>query len=204
MFPFQLEPADYTLVTFPAQTYLFHEGDQCQQVALVLAGSIRVSKIGANGREITLYRVVAGESCILMLASALSGRGYPATAYVEEEVRAMLIPVARFQQLLRKHEGVQQFVYGLLTERLVSVMTLLEEIVFRKLDERLLELLLERTQSRPVWEVTHDEIALELGTAREVVSRLLKEMEREGLLKLGRGRIEIADRGKLVAKLPGK
>jgi len=116
----------------------------------------------------------------------------------------MLIPVTRFQQLLREHEGVQRFVYGLLTERLVSVMTLLEEIAFRKLDERLIELLLEKTRERKFWEVTHDEVALELGTAREVVSRLLKELEREGLLKLGRGRIEVVDRLALHKKIPVK
>jgi CRP/FNR family transcriptional regulator len=182
---------------FPAGAALFHGGEVVEQFALVGAGRIRVYKAGGTGREITLYHVAPGEVCLLTVASILGRRSYPATAVVEEAVEAVVFPGDLLRRWVEVSPAIRELVFGLFTSRLAHVMTLLEEIVFRRVDERLAEFLTARFQERggshPVLRVTHEEIAAELGTAREVVSRLLKELERRGAVRLSRGRIALGD-----------
>jgi CRP/FNR family transcriptional regulator len=174
----------------PAGTLFLRDGDSVDRFTLVGVGRVRVFKVGSSGREITLYQVGPGESCILSIASIFGGSVYPATARAEDAVDAVSYPG---ESLLRW------------VSTLTEMMTLLEEITFHKVDRRLAEFLLaqfsaERT-TRDVLDVTHEQIAGELGTAREVVSRLLKEFERQGVLSLGRSRVELIDGEKLVAFL---
>lgn len=176
-------------------TIVFDEGDRCGGVAFLLKGTIRVSKVGRNGREVVLYRLKKGDSCILTISSVLNNLSFPATAIVEEETEAVILSVSSFKKLMSESPLMQQFVYKLLAERLLEVMTLIDEIIFRKLDERLCQYLLEHSrEDGDMIKITHDELAIELGTAREVVSRILKAFEREGMVQISRGKIQIVSR----------
>ncbi|WP_017755535.1 Crp/Fnr family transcriptional regulator [Calidifontibacillus oryziterrae] len=187
---------------YPKGTKVFDEGDHCGGVAFLLSGRIRVSKIGKNGREVILYRIKRGDTCILTISSVLSGITYPATATVEEEVEVVILTVKQFKALLARNSELQQFVYRLLSERFLEVVTLMDEIIFRKTDDRLIEFLLSHTQENgDIIEKTHDEIATELGTAREVVSRIMKSLERNGFIQISRGRVRITNRLLLAEKL---
>jgi len=186
------------LLVIPAGTCAFAEGDRSSGVALICKGSLRVMKIGESGREILLYRVVPGESCILQLSSVLADIGYPATAVVENEAEAVMIPAATFKNWLNIYPSVRNFVYGNLSKRISDMMALVEEIAFKRMDVRLIELLLNKTSSGDnLIEMTHEAIAIELGTAREVVSRLLKNLENDALVELSRARIKLTDRKKM-------
>ena len=189
--------------TLAAGTTIFHGGDAVQQFALVGSGHIRVFKSGRTGREITLYHVGPGEVCLQTVASILGRRAYPAMAVVEDPVEAVVYPAAQLRHWVEVSPAVREMVFGLFTSRLAHVMALIDEIVFRRLDARLAEFLELRLRPRgdhlTVLKITHEEIAAELGSAREVVSRLLKEFERRGAIELGRGRITLVDGRSLTA-----
>lgn len=175
-----------------AGTYAFHEGEYYPFIPLVLKGTLRVSKIGETGKEIVLYRVSHGESCILLISSALSNQPYTATAYVEEETEVINVPVQLYQQEMSTVDLARTFTYQLYNRRFANMMSLVEEIIFNKMDKRIAELLLSKSseQSSSI-KITHEALAIELGTAREVVSRVLKEFEKKDLLSLNRGKIVI-------------
>lgn len=183
-------------------TVVFDEGDECGVVAFLLNGSIRVSKIGKNGREIILYRLGSGDSCILTISSVLANISYPATAIVEEDTEVILLPVKQFKELMVTNPEFQQYIYKLLSARLLEIMTLIDEIVFHKIDERLMEYLLRHTENDgDIIEITHEELASQLGSAREVISRIIKGLERDGLIQLSRGKVRVIHRSSLERKL---
>jgi CRP/FNR family transcriptional regulator len=179
-------------VILPQNKLLFLEGDACNEVGFVGIGSIRVSKIGETGREITLYHVNPGEGCVLNISCAFADLGYPAMATVEEETEMVTFPSTLFQEWMAKIE-VRGFVFELFSRRLTQVITLIEEILFRKMDQRLAEFLIKTfdNQGKPkrVIQMTQEQIASEMGTAREVINRLLKEFERVEAIESSRGRI---------------
>lgn len=187
--------ADGTIVRLSAGDYFLQEGDACANFAIVLSGRMRVFKLGEGGQEITLYHVGGGEACPLNVSCILSDRPVPAMARVEEDVEALVIPAHTFRRWVAEYEPLQTFVFRMFTERLAEVMSLVEEVAFKKMDQRLagyLDDLFHRNGgSDGSVEITHAQIASELGTAREVVSRLLKEFERLGAVELSRGRISI-------------
>lgn len=171
-----------------------HEGDSCSQLALVTSGSARVFKLAESGREITLYRVEPGECCILTASCMLSQRVFPANATVETDLDAVLIPEARVLKWMTSSVSWRRFLWNLLAERLGDVISLVEEVAFRRMDERLGEYLANHgVEKGPVLLATHSQIAADLGTSREVISRMLKDFELRGLLRLSRGRIELGD-----------
>ena len=176
---------------FPRGTVLYEEGFPCPLVPLILSGVVRVFKMGETGREITLYRVEAGQMCVLSSTCALAGRDarLPAVAVAESDVELLAVPAHVFRRLLRELPELQGYINRMLTERLAEMMMVVDEVAFGRVDQRLVELLLRHAGgSRPaVVEATHAALAMELGSAREVVSRLLKELERKGLVRLGRG-----------------
>jgi CRP/FNR family transcriptional regulator len=185
----------------PEGAYFFHEGDRCDQVALVGAGNIRVYKTGETGREITLYHVRPGEGCLLNMLSVFRRVKTAGTALVETAVEAVVFPADTFRELVARSEAVRSFVFEMMAARLVHVLTLVEEITFRKMDMRLADFLLHRFAAAPAGDsivsLTHEQIAAELGTAREVVSRLLKELERVGAIELARGQVKLCDKALL-------
>ncbi len=177
------------LVTLAAGTHICLEGGECDRFAFLLAGSARVYKVGENGREITLYRIGPGECCILTLSSILAGRRFPAFAVAETEVEALVVPATLLHGWSDRLPGWRRYSWELVSGRLADIISLVEEITFRRMDERLLDLLRRSDRFPPGRrvEITHRQIAIELGTSREVVSRLLKELEQQGRIRQGRG-----------------
>ena len=175
--------------------FISMEGDQCSHVPLVLSGSARVYKTGEGGREITLYRIEPGESCILTASCVLSGEPFPAFAMADDALEALLIPAATFRQWVARYDVWREFVYRLLSRRLCAMIALVEEVAFRRMDARISEYLLDAMQpaSASVIETTHEVIAAHLGSSREVVSRLLKDFEHKDLVTLSRGSIRVLD-----------
>lgn len=182
------------LVSLPVGAFYFQEGSGCPNVAFVGHGDIRVFKVSSEGREITLYHVGTGETCLLTLNAALSREVYPASAIAEAPVEAVLVPVDSFRSWIDRHAGLRAFIFGEMAHRISDLMALIHEVVFRRMDRRVASYLLQAFADQPSrheLEITHGAIAAELGSAREVVSRVLKELEHEGAVKLGRGRIEL-------------
>ena len=174
----------------PAGSRLYAEGDACAAIAFVLDGEIRVFKISESGREITLYEIGQGETCILNASCILSGTSYPANAVTLTPTRILLIPSTIFRRLMGEHEELREFVFSLLSLRLSSVMELVEEVAFGRMDQRLMDYLVEKSENGQL-ETTHQKIANDLGSSREVVSRLLKDFERKGQVKLARNEITL-------------
>jgi CRP/FNR family transcriptional regulator, anaerobic regulatory protein len=181
------------LLQVPAGVTVFHAGDACERYLMVLEGSVRVQKLAENGREIVLYRVAAGETCVLTTSCLLAGERYPAEGVTESPVTAAALPLARFQEALARSETFRRFVFTSFGERMAELMTLVEAIAFGRLDSRLAQRLLALGQSTARVPITHQQLAAELGSAREVISRLLKEFERLGCIALERGEIAILD-----------
>jgi CRP/FNR family transcriptional regulator len=177
----------------PAGKDVFVEGDQVDAIALLLSGVVRVYKVGETGREITLYRFGMGESCILTANAILSHKLFPAIAVVEQDAEAVMIPSDAFRDWVHRYELWRGFVFELLSQRLASVMAIVEEVAFRRMDTRVAAFLVGRGSRQNPIPVTHQEIAAELGTAREVVSRILEDLAGQGLLRPARGAIEILD-----------
>lgn len=169
---------------------LYWEGDKCSHIAFVLEGEIRVFKTGATGREITLYEIGPGETCILNASCIFSDQGYPADAVTLSDVRILILQSGLFEEFVNTYPVFRAFVFSLLSERLITVFQLIEEVVFGNLEDRLLDYLVEKSEDN-VLQATHQVIANDLGTSREVVSRLLKDLERQGKLELGRSRVTI-------------
>ncbi len=193
-----------TRKTLEPGEYFFREGDVCSVFAMLGSGCLRVFKIGESGREITLYRVTSGQTCLGNMVSSFLNIGSPAFAVAEEAIEAAIIPSRYFRTWMSKNPVMQQYLFEGMAARLFEVMTLIEEVVFRKMDKRLAKFLLRKledgTKSDLSISMTHEEIAAELGTAREVVSRLLRDFEKEGAISTGRERIQPIDKA-LLAKL---
>ena len=184
------------IVEAPIGTIGYREGDACGVYVMRLAGQSRVYKMSANGREILLYRVTAGETCVITTTCLLGNSDYPASTIVEEAITDVNIPSAIFNQMMLDSSVFRTFVmtnYGSLISDLI---VLLDEVAFHSLDARLAKNLLDAGSdsiSR-----THQQIADELGTAREVVSRQLKRFEQKNWVALGRGQVDIKDRIQLL------
>jgi CRP/FNR family transcriptional regulator len=176
--------------TVPAGTVMFDEKNPCQAFPMLLSGSIRVTKTGASGRELQLYRVVPGESCILSSSCLLGGSPYPARGIAESEVTMVALTAPIFNRLVAAHEPFRNYVFSLFSERIADLLQLVDAVAFQKLDQRLAALLLGKGK---VVHTTHQALADELGSVREIVSRLLKSFAEQGLVVLGREQIEIMD-----------
>jgi len=184
----------------PAGHDVFVDGDRVDGIALLLSGVVRVYKIGETGREITLYRFGLGESCILSANAIMSQKSFPAIATVEEDAEAVMIPADIFREWVNKYELWREFVFDLLSERLSTVMTVVDEVVFKRMDRRVASLLLNQAKVQNPMRVTHQEIAAELGSSREVISRILEDFSREEIINSGRGTIKVLDFDELESR----
>jgi CRP/FNR family transcriptional regulator len=182
-----------TLAKIPAGKDVFVEGDAVQSIALLISGVVRVYKVGATGREITLYRFGLGESCILTANAILSKQSFPAIATVEKDAEAVLIPSDIFRQWVSRYDLWRGFVFDLLSQRLSSVMEIVDEVAFRRMDVRVASFLLTRCRVQNPMRITHQEIAAELGSSREVISRILEDFSERGLIRVSRGEVEVLD-----------
>ena len=181
------------LARIPAGRDVFVEGDRSDAIALLISGVVRVYKIGESGREITLYRFGMGESCILTANAIIAEQTFPAIATVEQDAEAVMIPAGVFREWVRRFDLWREFVFDLLSQRLASVMEIVDEVAFQRVDTRLASLLAARGRRHNPVPMTHQEIAVELGSSREVISRLLAGFRDEGLIRTGRGSIELLD-----------
>jgi CRP/FNR family transcriptional regulator len=176
-------------LTVPAAAVVFDEHQPCRGFPFVLEGAIRVVKLSASGRELPLYRVLAGESCIISSSCLLGHADYNARGVSEGSTTLALLPRPLFEEMLGE-SAFRDFVFALFSERIAELMQLVEEVAFRKLDQRLASLLLGKGR---VVHATHQQLADELGSVREMVSRLLKGFAEQGLVRLGREQVELLD-----------
>lgn len=181
-----------SVMHLPAGTQVFAEHQPCQGFPLLLEGSIKVIKLASSGRELMLYRVAPGGSCIISSSCLLAHTDYNARGIAETPLTLLALPVAEFSRLLVEHAPFRDFVFHLFTERIAELMQLVEEVAFARLDQRLAKLLLARQENN--LSVTHQQLADELGSVREIVSRLLKGFAAQGLVTLGREQLTIVDR----------
>lgn len=175
------------------------EGALARGYVLRLEGTTRVQKTSPSGREIVLYRVGPGETCVLTTSCLLGRTQFPAEGVAESAVREAVVPPELFHALMRESEGFRNFVLGNYGDLIGELIMLLDDVMFRRLDIRLAQQLLTAAGAATLLERTHQQLSVELGSAREVVSRLLKEFERKAWIRLGRSRIELLDRGALEA-----
>jgi len=176
---------------------LFREGDCCRYHQILLTGKLRVQKVTMDGHEIVVGHVNPNEACNLSYSCLLGGEHYGAEAIAEEDSRVLMITRDHFYQLMEQLPGFREHVFREIKLSVNQLMDLVQEIAFDHMDHRLANTLLKQSKGLRLIKTTHQELAIELGTAREVVSRLLKEFEHQGWVKLYRGRIEILNPGQL-------
>jgi CRP/FNR family transcriptional regulator len=183
----------------PAGRVLFDVGEDCDYAPLLISGSIRVVKPFHTGWEMVLYRVVPGQVCILTVTCLLSNWKHLARVAVEKDAKAVAIPKETFSQLIEASSEFREFVYSNYSISLFSLLNCLEVALTQPAEQRVAKVLLDRRTD--LIEVTHQGLANEVGTAREVVSRILKDFEKRGMIKLKRGIICVQDRKALIQTL---
>ncbi|MES9971615.1 MAG: Crp/Fnr family transcriptional regulator [Candidatus Thiodiazotropha sp.] len=189
------------IVNLPADQPICQQGMQCSHLALVIEGSARVFKISENGREITLYRIGPGESCILTASCIMSQKPFPAFAVSELPIQALLVATSDVVKWSNQEPAWRDYLFRLISDRLSDVISVVEEVAFRRVDRRLAAYLLQYTDKDDNRiQVTHQSIASDLGTSREVISRILKDFEQQGLISITRGAITLDDRQGLNSK----
>jgi CRP/FNR family transcriptional regulator len=189
------------IIELAADQPICRQGMQCNHLALVIEGTARVFKIGESGREITLYRIGPGESCILTASCIMSQKPFPAYAVSEQPIKALIISPSDVQRWANQEQAWRDYLFQLISHRLSDVISVVEEVAFRRVDRRLADYLLQqRHEGGNRVEVTHQSIASDLGTSREVVSRILKDFEQQGLISITRGAITLENRDRLSAK----
>lgn len=178
-------------ISAPSGKQLFGEGSPCTHYPLLVEGTIRATKSGPDGHEILLYRLNPGESCVITVVALLGETPYPARGAAETDLSLYGLPRSLFLDAILKSPAFRVFVFRYLSERMSHLMALIDDVAFRRLDQRLASRLLRHPE--PI-AVTHQMLADELGTTREVISRTLEAFAESGILKLGRKRIEILNR----------
>lgn len=186
--------------TLPSGSIVFADNDSCEHFPLLYSGTIRVFKASDDGREVLLYRVEPGDTCLLTSSCLLGNSRYPAQGCIERDASLAILPKAAFDAAVQASDQFRAFVFSRFANRLTEMMLLVEAVAFQRLDRRLAALLLARGRSLMA---THQQIANDLGSSREIVSRLLKDFEEQGWVELRRGHILILNENPL-AELAGK
>ncbi len=192
----------YPEIQVAAGQAVLTQGQHCENCFVITRGCVRVSGRSGEGRELVLYRINSGEICVLTTACLLSNDSFPAEAVSETAVTARVIPLQDFRRLLGESESFREFVFDGFSLRLANLMQQLESITLASVDQRLLQYLLNNADYKHQLHATHQYIAIEIGSAREVVSRHLKSLEKQGLIRLQRGCIEVLNHAELKALLP--
>lgn len=201
-----LEPGDRralaarsAVVRVPAGAVVFGPGQPPENMLLLLSGTVRVHQTSETGREIVLYRVEAGQSCVLTTACLLGGDVYSAEGVAETETEAVTISRRVFEDLMARSEVFRHFVFASYGQRVADLLRVIDDVAFGRIDVRLAARLLALARGGDEIRATHQDLAAELGTAREVVSRQLQEFQRRGWIALGRGTIRLTSRPALQA-----
>ncbi len=193
------EPIKQTLiersqvVDLPEGTVIFGPGKAPENLLLLLEGTVRVQQVAENGREIVLYRVQAGESCVLTTACLLAYEDYLAEGLAETAIQAVAIPRAVFEDLIAHSSVFRRFVFTAYSKRITDLFVVIEEVAFKRIDIRLAHKLLQLGRGSGHVHLTHQQLATELGSAREVISRQLQEFQRRGWISATRGDVTLTD-----------
>ena len=183
-----------TLVRLDTGSIVFPERGVCDKVVFLGSGEVRVKKVSENQREITLYHLLPGQACFLNVACVVAGVPYPADAVAETPVEAVAVTPSAFLRWFEKAPSMRAFVLRMMSERFVELLLRLEAVALTRLDRRLADFLLSRSRVEgEILHLTHEAIASELGSAREVMSRMLKDFEQRGAVRLHRGRVQICE-----------
>jgi CRP/FNR family transcriptional regulator len=180
-------------ITVPADVMVCQSGDVCENLVIVLEGQVKVYRPAINGKSLTLYTVNENESCILTASCILNQTPFPAFAVTTTEVKALSIPPENVIDWLEHVPMWQKYMFSLLSQRMVNLIELVDAVAFESLDVRLKSWLKNQTDQELI-QITHQQIAEELASSREVISRLLKKFEKEGIIKLGRGTIKLINK----------
>ncbi|MEZ5931726.1 MAG: Crp/Fnr family transcriptional regulator [Alphaproteobacteria bacterium] len=181
------------IISLPAGTVIFGPGKAPENLLLLLEGTVRVQQVAENGREIVLYRVQAGESCVLTTACLLAYEDYRAEGLAETAIQAVAIPRAVFEDLIACSSPFRHFVFTAYSKRITDLFVIIEEVAFKRVDLRLAQKLLELGRGTGHVQLTHQQLATELGSAREVISRQLHEFQRRGWVSASRGEVRLTD-----------
>jgi CRP/FNR family transcriptional regulator len=184
-------------IAAPTGATLFGPGAPAERFVVVLSGAVRVEQVGEGGRSVVLYRVGPGESCVMTTSCLLSGTPYAAWGIAEGAVEALALSATAFRRLVDSDPDFRALTLSVFSDRILELSEVIEDLLVRRVDLRLAAWLAERTEAGTI-AATHQAIAAELGSAREVVSRLLKDFERRGLVRLGRGAVTVLDPGALL------
>ncbi|WP_423146047.1 Crp/Fnr family transcriptional regulator [Rubrolithibacter danxiaensis] len=174
-----------------AETVLLQENSYIRSIPIVLSGSIRVMRKDEEGKEMLLYYIKPGESCIMSFLAGIHDDTSKVRAIVEEAAEVLFVPVTKASEWIKKYPEWTDFIFKLYHQRFEELLTVINAVAFQKLDDRIVELLRKKSdiyQSKEI-STTHQQLAEELGTTREVVSRLLKQMEKQGMIELLRNKI---------------
>ncbi len=170
---------------------ILDENTSIRSIPIVTRGSIKVIRTEEDGREILLYYIKAGESCIMSFLGGIHNETSKVKAEVEEDAEILFLPIEKVTLFIKEHPEWLNYIFRLYHKRFEELLDMINDIAFKKMDERLLDLLQKKqvlTKNAQI-QITHEQLANELGTAREVVSRLLKQLEKEGVVQLGRNKI---------------
>jgi CRP/FNR family transcriptional regulator len=201
--PLELESARRVKVSRGEQ--VFRQGEACHNYYIALSGCIKVFARSPGGKEIVLYRVEPGDICVLTTSCILSNSDYPADAIAETDVTAIALPKGDFDRLMHDSDEFRSFVLSSFGNRLKGLITLVEQVALESIEQRLATFLLERTDiDHQMLEATHQDIATEIGTAREVVSRQVKSLAERRVVSLARGSITVLDRAALEESAGGR
>ena len=168
---------------------LFFQGDTCENILFLTSGKVRLYIQSDNADEMTLYQLNAGEQCIVNTASTLSQTEAIGSAVTVTDIEGYLLDVESVKTLAHSSDAYQSYLFSVYTLRMGSLAKLVNDIKFKKLDERVLEWL--QSQDDKIIEITHEKIANELGSSRVVISRVVKELEKQNKISLSRGTIEL-------------
>ncbi|WP_397544315.1 helix-turn-helix domain-containing protein [Roseovarius salis] len=187
------------VIEMPRDTVLFGPGNSPEHMLFLLDGTVRVQQVSDTGREIVLYRINAGESCVLTTACLLAYDDYSAEGIAETDMRAAAVPRGVFDDLVAQSPDFRAFVFAAFSKRITDLFLVIDEVAFQRMDVRLAQRLLALSGEDDTVATTHQKLAVELGTAREVISRQLQEFQRRGWIAQSRGTVRILEREKLVA-----
>jgi CRP/FNR family transcriptional regulator len=185
------------IVCVPDGTSIFGPGNSPENMLFLLKGTVRVSQISESGHEIVLYRIEAGQSCVLTTACLLSYEDYSATGMSETTVEAAAVPRSVFDTLVSQSKPFRDFVFAAFSKRITDLFLMIDEVAFQRIDVRLADKLIKLSNGDDCVTTTHQKLSVELGTAREVISRQLMEFQRRGWVKQARGRVNLLDRAQL-------
>lgn len=178
-------------------TRIFGAGKIPENLLFLRRGTVRVQQNAENGRDIVLYRVTAGESCVMTTACMLTYEEQLAEGIAESDLEAIAIPTSCFETLISTSTVFRHFVFRAYNARMNELLMKIQDVAFSRIDERLAQKLCSLTQKSDELNITHQELATELGSVREVISRQLKTFQKQGWITTMRGKIMITDRDAL-------